>query len=158
MEGNLCESEEKGGDMTTTGFSVLDTTVQKTQTWLKDIMYELGSEDRHRAYLALRGTLHALRDRLTPEEAADLGAQFPMLIRGLYYEGWHPSGKPEKIRDKEEFLSRVEKVFPNEPKPKAEDVVRAVFKVMFFRVDEGEIQDVKNMLPPELADLWPRRI
>jgi uncharacterized protein (DUF2267 family) len=30
--------------------------------------------------------LHALRDRLTVEEASDLAAQLPMLIRGLYYE------------------------------------------------------------------------
>jgi uncharacterized protein (DUF2267 family) len=31
--------------------------------------------DKHQAYLALRAVLHALRDRLTVEEVAQLGAQ-----------------------------------------------------------------------------------
>lgn len=46
-------------------------------------MEELDWQDRHAAYLALRATLHALRDRLTVEEVAELGAQLPMLIRGF---------------------------------------------------------------------------
>jgi uncharacterized protein (DUF2267 family) len=32
--------------------------------------------------------LHALRDRLPPEIAVHLSAQLPMLVRGIYYEGW----------------------------------------------------------------------
>ena len=87
--------------MSTTGLEVFDATLHKTNSWLKELMGMLGSEDRHRAYLALRATLHALRDRLTVEEVAQLGAQLPMLIRGFYYEGWDPTGKPLRIRDKE---------------------------------------------------------
>jgi uncharacterized protein (DUF2267 family) len=39
----------------------------------------------------LRATLHALRDRLIIDEVAQLSAQLPMLIRGLYYKGWDPT-------------------------------------------------------------------
>ncbi len=35
--------------MSMTGLDVFDTTVQKTNIWLKDIMQELGWEDRHAA-------------------------------------------------------------------------------------------------------------
>jgi uncharacterized protein (DUF2267 family) len=74
--------------MSTTGLEIFDTTVQKTHIWLNEIMDELGWEDNwHRAYLALRTVLHELRDHLTTEEATDLGAQLPMLVRGFYYEG-----------------------------------------------------------------------
>ena len=49
-----------------TGLPVFDTTVQESNLWLKDAMEHLHTEDRHLAYLALRGTLHALRDRIGP--------------------------------------------------------------------------------------------
>jgi len=69
--------------MSTTGLEVFDRTVQKTNSWLHDLMQVLQWADKHKAYLALRATLHALRDRLTVDEVAQLGAQLPMLIRGF---------------------------------------------------------------------------
>jgi uncharacterized protein (DUF2267 family) len=42
------------------------------------------------------------------EEVAQLGAQLPMLVRGFYYEGWDPTGKPSlKVRNKEHFMARI---------------------------------------------------
>ena len=67
--------------MSTTGLEVFDKTVQTTNAWLKEIM-EVTGPDRHRAYRVLAAVLHALRDRLTVDEAAQLGAQLPILIRG----------------------------------------------------------------------------
>lgn len=48
---------------------VFDTTIQKTASWLNELMRLLGWQDRHKAYLALRATLHALRDYLTYKQA-----------------------------------------------------------------------------------------
>jgi uncharacterized protein (DUF2267 family) len=137
-----------------TGLEAFDTTIHKTNIWLNDIMYELGWDDRHMAYLGLRTTLHALRDRLTVEETAQFAAQLPMLIRGIYYEGWDPTGKPHKARHKEEFLAPVRDHFRNDPRVDAEEVARAVFKVLTRRISEGEIEDVKHLWPKELNALW----
>jgi hypothetical protein len=63
----------------TTGLDVFDTTVQETNLWLKDVMERIGTYDRHSAYSTLRAVLHAVRDRIGPENAAHLGAQLPML-------------------------------------------------------------------------------
>src|SRR3954451_5408348 len=93
--------------MSTTGLDVFDTTVQKTNSWLNDIMHEMDWQERRKAYQALRSTLHALRDRLTVDEAAQLAAQLPMLVRGFYYEGWDPTGKPSKSGISRVFSQRL---------------------------------------------------
>jgi uncharacterized protein (DUF2267 family) len=144
--------------MSATGLEVFDRTLHKTHTWLKEIMEALGTEDRHRAYMALRAVLHALRDRLTVEEVAQLGAQLPMLIRGLYYEGWDPTGKPLKERHKEEFLAHVARELktPSGPAVDPEAAARAVFGVLAKKVSEGELQDILGLLPRELKELWPK--
>jgi uncharacterized protein (DUF2267 family) len=143
--------------MSATGLEVFDRTIHKTNIWLKDLMEILGSADRQEAYAALRATLHALRDRLTIEETAQLAAQLPMLIRGFYYEGWDPTGKPLKERHRDEFLARIQRELERyEIDP--EQVARAVFQVVANRISEGEIQDVEHVLPREIRDLWPSTV
>jgi len=139
---------------TMTGLDVFDTTVHKSNAWLKDIMDELGWNDRHKAYLALRATLHALRDRLLPSEAVEFAAQLPMLIRGLYYEGWQPSKTPNKKRHKEEFLAGILNYFETDPGVDPEEIARSIFKVLSKRISSGEIQEVKHLFPAELRELW----
>ena len=141
--------------MSATGLGVFDTTLHKTNIWLNDLMQVLGWPDRHKAYLALRVTLHALRDRLTIEEVAQLSAQLPMLIRGFYYEGWDPTGKPLRVRQKEQFLTRIEEQFRGDDRVDPERVARAVFTVLAKRVSEGEIEDMKHVLPVDIQELWP---
>jgi uncharacterized protein (DUF2267 family) len=141
--------------MSTTGLDVFDTTVHKTNSWLTDLMQILRWPDKHKVYLALRATLHALRDRLTVEEVAHLGAQLPMLVRGFYYEGWDPTGKPVKERHQEQFLARIEQHFKNDDSVDPEAVARAVFYLLSHRVSQGEIEDIKHILPAELRSLWP---
>jgi uncharacterized protein (DUF2267 family) len=92
----------------TTGLDVFDSTVQQTNLWLKDLMERIETDDRHLAYQALRATLHTIRDRLGPETAVHFGAQLPMLIRGLYYEGWQLTGTPKRTRHLDDFVDDVE--------------------------------------------------
>jgi uncharacterized protein (DUF2267 family) len=140
-------------EMSTTGLDVFDSTIHKTNEWIKDVARELEDDDRRAAYLSLRATLHALRDRLTVEEVAQLGAQMPMLMRGFYYEGWNPSGKPLKVRHRDEFLARVGAELPPLG-PDAERAVRAVFTVLALRISAGEVMDVVHALPADLQALW----
>jgi uncharacterized protein (DUF2267 family) len=133
---------------------VFDRTLHKTNVWLKHLMQLLPTASRHEAYRAFRATLHALRDRLTVEEVAQLGAQLPMLIRGFYYEGWDPSGKPVKVRHREEFLARIAQELRDGERIDPERVASAVFTLLAARVADGEIEDVKHVLPADIRDLW----
>jgi len=142
--------------MSATGLDVFDRTIHKTNTWLNDLMGMLGTQDRHKAYRVLRATLHALRDRLTIEEVAQLAAQLPMLIRGFYYEGWDPTDKPVRERHKEQFLARISQELRDDDTIDPEQVARAVFRLLANRVTEGEIEDVEHVLPADIRNLWPR--
>ena len=140
--------------MSQTGLAQFDSTLQTTNTWLKELMDKMGWEDRHRAYHALRAVLHALRDRLTVDEVITLGAQLPMLVRGFYYEGWHAGDKPLKERRKEAFLAHIAESFRDNPDIDPEEVARAVFQVLAEHLTSGEIEGVKHCLPTDLRSLW----
>ena len=111
--------------------------------------------DRQHAYVALRATLRALRDRLNPDEALHLGAQLPTLIRGIYYEGWRIVDTPFRVRTLDEFIGVIT-AESGDFGIDHEAGARAVFKVLADRVSPGEVEDVKNNLPRALLDLWPR--
>ncbi len=140
--------------MSATGLEVFDTTVQTTNIWLKEIGEQIGP-DRQRCYQALRAVLFSLRDRLDPNEAADLAAQLPMLVRGIYYEGYRPTGKPERIRSRDEFLHKVEEHLEHTRPLGADEATRAVFKVLDHYLDPGEMVDVKQSLPQDIRTLFP---
>jgi uncharacterized protein (DUF2267 family) len=139
--------------MSSTGLEVFDETLHKTNTWLKEIAEPL-SLDRHGAYQVLRAVLHCLRDRLTINEAAQLGDQLPMLVRGIYYEAWHPAGKPDKIRSRDDFLARITSLISMKQSIGAEDAARAVFRTLENHVSPGEARSVIHVLPEEIRRLF----
>ncbi len=139
--------------MTVDTVSVFEHTIELTHTWLHDLMERLGWHEKHRAYMALRAVLHAVRDRVSPEDAAHLAAQLPMLIRGFYYEGYHPSGKPVADHKKAEFLARVAAECSDEDRNEGR-VTRAVLQVLSKHITAGEVEKLKGALPAEIRALW----
>jgi uncharacterized protein (DUF2267 family) len=138
----------------TTGLPVFDRTVQETNLWLKALMERLHTDDSHVACLALRGTLHALRDRLPPENAVHLAAQLPMLVRGLYFEGWHMAGIPTREHSRADFFDHIRSELPGGSAIDPNLAARSVFAVMWEKLDIGEIGKVIERLPPQLQELW----
>lgn len=94
--------------------------------------------------------MHALRDRLTVDEAAQLAAQLPDLIRGIYYEGWDPSSTPQKYRDLDSFLNRIADEALLSGETRASHAAAAASRVLQRHVSAGELRDVIGMLPEEL--------
>ncbi len=141
--------------MTMTGLSSIDHAVHATNEWLIEIDEQLEWADRQRAYRLLRAVLQALRDLLIVDEAAQLGAQLPVLIRGIYYEGWHPAGVPAKKRSKADFVARVEKAFKTDPIDDVEEAITAVFRLLNRHIASGEVEDVRHALRKGLRNIWP---
>lgn len=133
---------------------VFDKTLQKSHLWIEEIQKSLETGDENRAYLALRTVLHSLRNHLQLNEAIHLGAELPMLIRGLYFEGWDPREKPIRDRDKKEFLHYFKTYFSEETEVEIEKIMQAVFKVLDSKISEGEIKDVRDSLPSHIRNIW----
>ena len=138
----------------------IERTVQKTHVWLHDICEDLRIKDERVAYHALRAVLHALRDRLSVEDAAAFGAQLPLLVRGIYYEGWHPHGKPLRLRKAEEFLlllaANLSQDMEIELEPRR--ALDAVFGTLQAHADPGAVDKVFRALPADIQSLLAPRV
>lgn len=134
---------------------VFEKTTQKTAHWIEAVAHNMGSTDMERSYHVLRSVLHAVRDRLPPDEAVHLGAQMPMLVRGFYYEGWHPANKPEPYRHKNEFLDHIARDVPTLDPTQRERAASAVFTLLNEEISGGETEQVRHALPAEIREIWP---
>lgn len=130
-------------------------TLQQTNIWLKELQDEMGTQSDSEIYAALRAVLHQLRDRLTVEEAAQFAAQLPTLMRGIFFESWNPARTPESYRSREAFLAGVSEKLAAHPEVDPELATMAVFAVIARHVSVGEVEEVRNMLPAGIRQLWP---
>lgn len=138
-----------------TGLSVFDASVQDSNLWLKEIESKLGGCQRQEAYAALRAVFHALRDRLQAQSSVNFAAQLPMLLRGLFYEGWTLPDKPTRAHTLDDFADAVREELP--PRFRFDPIMtaRAVFSTIASFVSPGEAAKIKAQLPIALRGLWP---
>ena len=132
----------------------LERTVHETEIWLNELADDPIFPSKDAAYSVLRATLQNLRNRLSVEEATDLGAELPALVRGVYYDGFDPSQIPEKF-DREEFVVRVaDQLRALTENIDTEAGIRAIFQFLQKKVSAGEIKDVVSNLPKDIQEMW----
>ena len=91
------------------------------------------------------------------EEVVQLAAQLPLVIKGVYFDGWTPRDKPEKY-DKGEFARRVHEQFQFDPDLNPAEVIRAVLRVMYRHMGEGELRDVRSNMPKDIQEWFPEEV
>lgn len=104
---------------------------------------------------ATAAVLRALRDRLTPEEAAHAAAQLPRELKLLWAGGRPPRRRPLKLH-RREFLERVRVDADLESLNQAELVTDAVFAALKEQLSPGEASDIVAQLPRDLKTQWAR--
>jgi uncharacterized protein (DUF2267 family) len=135
------------------GLEVFDKTLQTTHIWLDEIEDSIGP-DKQVAWHVLGSVLRVVRDRISPGLAAHLGAQLPLLVRGLYYDQWRASEQPQKWRSADEFLGLIAKELASLRPVNAENAARAVFQVLNHYIDPGQVAKVREALPEDVRRLW----
>lgn len=124
---------------------------QKTEQWLTSVKDHTNVQNEEEAYVVLRSVLHVLRDRLTVNQAVDFGAQLPILLTGVYYDGWTPNDKPLKIKSEEEFIDKIARDLPQNIDPRKATL--GTLDAIRERVTSGEIKNIKSELPEDIEKL-----
>ncbi len=141
--------------MSAQGLEVIDHTVQLTHEWINELRERLDWFSSQDALRLLRVTLQQIRDHISHEEVAQLSAQMPLLVRGMFFEGWRPSHTPVKDRGADIFLAAIEERVGNVQEWRGSEDITCVLEMLNARISEGEIADVKANLPKRIRDLWP---
>lgn len=140
-----------------TGLSAFDTTVQEANLWLKHVEQRLDANSRQEAYAGLRAVLHALRDGLSGHEAINFAAQLPMILRGLFFEGWTlPERRP--VRSLDDFAEFVTAKLPGRPVFDVFVLIRAVFSAIEAFTGAGEPEKLRTQLPESIAAFWRQEL
>jgi uncharacterized protein (DUF2267 family) len=137
------------------GLSVIEHNVQVTHEWVTELTERLDWTSHSDALRLMRSTLCALRDHLSVNETAHLAAQLPLLIRGMFYEGWVPARVPVQGRLLSDFVGRIEEQAGHMLAYRGKEDIRTVLKLLNARISEGEIADVKAAVPHAIRDFWP---
>ena len=87
-------------------------------------------------------------------ESAEFAQQLPVLVRGIYFDGWQPADVPIKL-NRDDFLYEVRQGFPYDAEGGPERVTQVVLDTLRRHVTQGEWQDVKASMPKDLATLMP---
>jgi len=133
--------------------SIIQRSVEQANIWLEELASQLGTEDHEQAYRVLRAYLHALRDRLPTDESAQLAAQLPTLIRGIYYQDWKPSATPVAYHGFTDFLERMIDEAKLEGETSASYATGAAAELLRRHVSSGELDDILAVLPEDLKPI-----
>lgn len=141
--------------MSTTGLEAFDKTLHLTHIWLDEIVARIGP-DKQVAWRVLGAVLHVLRDRLQPDLSAHLASQLPLLVRGLYYDQYQPSGQPSQVDRAEDFTQRVAAILHDIRPVDPEEAAKAVLMVLSQHLSDGQLENIRHALPKGIAALWPQ--
>ena len=124
-----------------------------TQTFYRNVLRTSHQDDRALVKRATAAVLHALRDRLTTEEADQVFAQLPVALKGVWAEGEEAEREPIKM-SREEFYDRVMREADLSSRRRTRWLVLAVFAALKEQITPGESEDVLAQLPKDLKELW----
>jgi uncharacterized protein (DUF2267 family) len=124
-----------------------------TQSFYRTVMETTGDYSHEAARRATAAVFHALRDRLTREEADQAAAQLPRELKAVWAQGDRAERRPLKM-DREEFCARVKQAAGLASDKEARWTTLAVFAALKEQISPGEATDVLAQLPKDLKELW----
>lgn len=142
--------------MSPKNIQVFERTAHETHEWINELADRLEWTSERDVLRMLRTVLCAIRDHLPVNEMAQFSAQLPIMLRGMYFEGWQPKNTPVAERHPQQFIDRVAEHVGDVLDYRGAEDITTVFKLLNNRISVGEVQDVRANLPQALRDMWPQ--
>ncbi|WP_073852237.1 DUF2267 domain-containing protein [Pontibacter flavimaris] len=126
------------------------------KTWLHKLCTYLGIDDENKASRIFRAVMHAIRDRIPAGEAIHLGAQLPIIWKGIYFDGFSLR-EPVRIRHEDEWLEFIRSKDSGADQadfPTLDHAFYAFQDVMAFlrdHISEGQYNQVAQALHSEIT-------
>ena len=124
-----------------------------TRSFYRTVRERLGRCDLEEAKRGTAAVFHALRDRLTPDEADQAVAQLPGPLKAVWQAGEKTDRVPLRM-DREEFYVRVKVEAGLLGETEAQWLTLAVFGALKAQLSAGEADDVRAQLPEDLKEVW----
>lgn len=124
-----------------------------TATFYRTVMTAAGNDDLELAKQAVAAVFHALRDRLTLEEADQVVAQLPQELKEVWGADGRENRRPVKLH-RAEFFARVREAADLPSVKEARWMTLAVFAALKQQLSPGESGDVWSQLPKDLKEVW----
>lgn len=133
--------------------------VEETHLFLNKLAEELGNpEDTDTAARIVVAVFSGLRDRIPTEESFHLMSQLPLILKGVYVDGWDVSKEIKKSSNLTEF---IEEVRSHNPRTQARDFgtdeqalerIQLVIQALRDYLSDGQIEHLKNSFPKNIAE------
>ena len=136
------------------GLRQIDDAVHTFNTWINEIARDMDG-DKLQAYHALRAGLFALRDRMMPDEALDLSQQLPVVVRGVFFEGWQPKDTPVIDRTRDAWLATLEGHLRQENADGVdpEEAATATMALLKRHLTPGAMKHLSSNLPEDVTKM-----
>jgi len=137
-----------------------DRHIEEATRFLKSIAIRLGTPgDHEHAIRVLKSVFRVLRRRIVPDESLQLISRLPLIIKGIYVDGWNICEPLSEANSIDEFLfeirSNSQKLtyldFANDELAKKK-IIR-VFNALKQFVFDGELNDILHNLSREAREI-----
>jgi uncharacterized protein (DUF2267 family) len=138
----------------------LDKHYDEATRFVKSVAKRLGTPaDLEHAVRVLRSVFGVLRRRIVPDESLQLISKLPLIVKGIYVDGWNICEPLSETRTLDEFLfevrdnsqGRAHLDFSNVELAKKKII--AVFNVLKQFVYDGELADILRNLSRETNEI-----
>jgi uncharacterized protein (DUF2267 family) len=124
-----------------------------TQSFYRQVLAGTGRLNLEDTKKVTAAVFHALRDRLTPDEADQAAAQLPRPLKLVWWRGEVEGRRPVKIH-RREFYARVRREAGLASEREARIATTAVFATLKAQLSPGEADDILGQLPKDLKAVW----